>query len=122
MRSRRLDRVLTSSEASAQKILDDFRVPASRVSNVWNGLDTDYYRPDPSVERSSAELVCVGRASDPNKGIRTLIEALPLLPKAVTLTLVDNDHPDNEIFNWAREAGVSAILTSNRCRRSGLSL
>ena len=108
--ARRLDRVLTSSEASARRIVDDFRVPALRVSNVWNGLDTDYYRPDPNVERSPAELVCVGRASDPNKGIRTLVEALPLLPKSVTLTLVDNDHPDNEIFGWARNAGVGERL------------
>jgi glycosyltransferase involved in cell wall biosynthesis len=108
--ARRLDRVLTSSEASARRIVEDFRVPASRIANVWNGLDTDYYRPDPSVERSAAELVCVGRAADPNKGIRTLVEALALLPEPVRLTLVDNNHPDNEVFRWAREAGVGSRL------------
>jgi glycosyltransferase involved in cell wall biosynthesis len=38
------------------------------------------------------------------------VEALALLPETVTLTLVDNDHPDNEIFGWAREYGVAERL------------
>jgi glycosyltransferase involved in cell wall biosynthesis len=108
--ARRLNRVLTSSETSAHQIVEDFGVRPENVVNVWNGLDTDYFCPDASVERSPAELVCVGRASDPNKGIRTLVESLTLLPDTVTLTLVDNDHPDNEIFKWATKAGIGDRL------------
>lgn len=108
--AQRLERVLTSSEASARRIVDDFGVSCERVVNVWNGLDTDYYSPDESVERSDSELVCVGRALDPNKGIKTLIEALARLPDHATLTLVDNDHPHNEIFKWARAASVGDRL------------
>jgi glycosyltransferase involved in cell wall biosynthesis len=104
--ARRLDRVLTSSETSARQIVEDFGVSAGRVVNVWNGLDTDYFQPDEKVERNETELLCVGRASDPNKGIKTLVQALARLPEAVRLTLVDNDHPDNEIFKWARSEGV----------------
>ncbi len=104
--ARRIDRVLTSSETSARQIVDDFGVRPERVANVWNGLDTDYFRPGDESERQDAELLCVGRASDPNKGIRTLVEALAKLPERATLTLVDNDHPDNDIFKWARAAGV----------------
>jgi glycosyltransferase involved in cell wall biosynthesis len=104
--ARRLDRVLTSSESSARQIVDDFGVRPGQVVNVWNGLDTDYFSPDEKTERSESELVCVGRASDPNKGIKTLVQALARLPEHVTLTLVDNDHPDNEIFKWARAASV----------------
>ncbi len=108
--ARRLERVLTSSETSARQIVDDFGVRAERVVNVWNGLDTDYFRPDENVTRSETELVCVGRASDPNKGIKTLVQALARLPDPVRLTLVDNDHPDNDIFKWARAEGVEARL------------
>jgi glycosyltransferase involved in cell wall biosynthesis len=104
--AQRLDRVLTSSETSARQIADDFGVSPERIVNVWNGLDTDYYSPDESVQRSDAELLCVGRAADPNKGIKTLVGALARLPHHVTLTLVDNDHPENEIFEWARAASV----------------
>ena len=111
--ARRLDRVLTSSEASAMQIVRDFGVATDRVVNVWNGIDTDLYSPDPGVEKSAQELLCVGRANDPNKGVRTLIEALAQLTRLggeSHLTLVDDDHPDNPVYKWAREAGVAERL------------
>ena len=108
--ARRLERVLTSSETSARQIVDDFGVAAERIVNVGNGLDTDYFSPNQGVERRDSELLCVGRASDPNKGIKTLIQALARLPEHTTLTLVDNNHPDNEIFKWARAASVAHRL------------
>jgi glycosyltransferase involved in cell wall biosynthesis len=108
--ARRIDRVFTSSAASARQITDDFGVPADRIAMVANGVATDDYRPDPSVERSDAEILCVGRASDPNKGIGTLIEALALLPKRARLTLVDDDHPDNAARKRAAELGCADRL------------
>ena len=104
--ARHIDRVLTSSEESARTIVRDFGVAPDKLRNVLNGLDTDLFSPDPSVERDPDELLCVGRASDPNKGIRTLIRGFAKGPKELHLTLVDNDHPGNEVFKWARENGV----------------
>ncbi len=108
--ARRIERVLTSSGTSAREIVRDFGVAENRVANVRNGLDTDLYSPDPEVEKDPDELLCVGRASDPNKGIKTLIQALAHTPSRLHLTLVDNDHPGNEVFKWAREAGVGERL------------
>jgi glycosyltransferase involved in cell wall biosynthesis len=108
--ARRIERVFTSSDASARQIRDDFGVPADRIAMVANGVATDIYRPDADVERSDAEILCVGRASDPNKGIRTLIEALALLPKRARLTLVDDDHPDNLARRRAAELGCADRL------------
>lgn len=108
--ARRVDRVFTSSDESAQTIAEDFRVQPQKIRNVYNGLDTDLYCPDRTIERRPHQLLCVGRASDPNKGIRNLIRSLALMPKELELTLVDNNHPDNEVFKWAREAGVSERL------------
>lgn len=104
--ARRIDRVLTSSECSAEQIAQDFRVPRANITNVWNGLDTELYSPSDDVVKSETKVLCVGRASDPNKGIRTLIRALGKTPENITLTLIDNNHPDNEVWKWAREAGV----------------
>ena len=67
--------------------------------------------PDPSVAKAERELLCVGRSSDPNKGIRTLIRALATLPSDVRLTLVDDDSPDNRVRKWAREVGVLDRIT-----------
>ena len=108
--ARKIDRIFTSSEESARTIVRDFGVRPNRIRNVLNGLDTDLFCPDPSVSKSTAELLCVGRASDPNKGIRSLIQAFAKLPENTTLTLVDNDHPGNEVFKWARQHGVGDRL------------
>lgn len=108
--ARRLDRVLTSSEWSADQIARDFGVAPEKIRNVSNGLDTELFSPDPSVEKQPDELLCVGRAGDPNKGIETLIGALARGPQQLRLTLVDNDHPDNPVFGWARRAGVAGRL------------
>ena len=108
--ARRIDRIFTSSELSAHTIAADFGVAPDRIRNVHNGLDTDLYCPDPAEKRSDREILCVGRASDPNKGIRTLIRAFGRLPADLRLTLIDNDHPENDVFKWAREAGVAERL------------
>jgi len=106
--ARRLERVFTSSEVSARRIERDFGVRRKRLAMLANGLDTELFSPDPAVAKAKAELLCVGRASDPNKGIRTLIAALARLPEPVTLTLVDD--PASEALRWAREAGCAHRL------------
>ena len=106
--ARRLERVFTSSEVSARRIERDFRVAPERLAMLANGLDTELFSPDPGVPKATAELLCVGRASDPNKGVRTLVAALARLPETVTLTLVDDAR--SEARRWAREAGCAERL------------
>lgn len=91
--ARRMDRVITSSEVSARALERDFAIAPERIRNLANGLDTELFRPDPGVARDPDEILCVGRAGDPTKGVDTLVDALPLLPAAVKVTLVDQDHP-----------------------------
>jgi glycosyltransferase involved in cell wall biosynthesis len=45
--ARRLDRLLTSSRASARQIARDFRVDPARIRMVANGVDTELFAPDP---------------------------------------------------------------------------
>ena len=104
--ARRVDRLFTSSQESARTIQRDFGVRPDKIRMVANGVDTELFSPDPSVARSEHELLCVGRASDPNKGLVTLIDALPHLPEEATLTLVDDDVPDNVARKRARAIGV----------------
>jgi glycosyltransferase involved in cell wall biosynthesis len=108
--ARRLDRVFTSSAASARDLERDFRVPAGRLRMVANGVDTELYRPEPGVTREAHEILCVGRASDPNKGVRTLVEALALLPPPARLVLVDDDAAENPARRLAAELGCADRL------------
>ncbi len=108
--ARRLDRVFTSSAASARQLAADFGIDPQRLCMVANGVDTDLFQPDPAVARDPTEILCVGRASDPNKGVRTLVEALALLPEPAHVTLVDEDHPENPARVRAAELGCSQRL------------
>jgi glycosyltransferase involved in cell wall biosynthesis len=108
--ARRLELVFTSSRASARRIARDFGVREERLRMLANGVDTELFRPDPAQPRDPQEILCVGRASDPNKGIRTLVEALALLPPALRLTLVDEDHAGHPGRERARELGCAERL------------
>jgi glycosyltransferase involved in cell wall biosynthesis len=103
--ARRLDAVVTSSHASAREIRRDFAVAPEQLHMLGNGLDTDLFAPDASVARAASEILCVGRWSDPNKGIVHLVRALAQLPPHVTLTLVDDDHPQHDARVVARAGG-----------------
>jgi glycosyltransferase involved in cell wall biosynthesis len=107
--ARRLERVFTSSTASARQIEADFGVRRERIAMLANGLDTELFSPDPRAPRAEREILCVGRASDPNKGVRKLLEALALLPHDVRATLVDAS--GSEAIGWARKLGIADRLT-----------
>ncbi len=104
--ARRLDAVFTSSEVGRRQIIQDFGVAPERLRNLRNGLDTELFSPDPAVPKRVDEILCVGRSSDPNKGIRTLIHALSQLRTHARLVLVDDDSPDNKVRRWAREVAI----------------
>jgi len=108
--ARRAERLFTSSSVSATRIQRDFGVSPRRIEMVANGVDTDLFRPNPEGTRVANEILCVGRASDPNKGIKTLIESLPHLPADLQLTLVDDDHPHNAALQHARTLGCADRL------------
>ncbi|MBW2694265.1 MAG: glycosyltransferase family 4 protein [Deltaproteobacteria bacterium] len=108
--ARRLDGLFTSSTVSAREIRRDFRVPAERIRMVANGVDTNLFRPAAGAERKENEILCVGRAADPNKGIENIIEALAHLPRHLRLTLVDEDHPKSLARERAKQLGCADRL------------
>jgi glycosyltransferase involved in cell wall biosynthesis len=104
--ARRLDRIVTVSEASRREIERCFGIPEKEIPVVYNGTDTDRFRP---VEgrRVETDLLFVGRTEDRKKGIGTLLEALALLPEHVTLKIVDGRIPDHGLVpTWIRRHGL----------------
>ncbi len=90
----RLDRIVTVSEASRAEIQRYFGIPEKEVPVVYNGTDTDLFRPVPGTP-IEADLLFVGRTEDRKKGIGTLLEAMAHLPAGVTLKIVDGRIPDD---------------------------
>lgn len=72
-------RVITSvSGAVKQNILDFVDVPEDKVRVIYNGVDTDLYKPVDVQSRDA--ILFVGRIS-PDKGIDILIEAFKIIQK-----------------------------------------
>jgi glycosyltransferase involved in cell wall biosynthesis len=76
---RRLEHVVTVSSASRDDIASAFRIPASNIDVVHNGIDTDAFRPLPAIRREEALLMTVASADQPLKGLSYLLEALARL-------------------------------------------
>jgi len=90
----RLDRIVTVSEASRREIERYFGIREKDVRVVYNGTDTELFRPVPGTPKE-ADLLFVGRTEDRKKGVGTLLEALALLPRGITLKIVDGRIPDD---------------------------
>jgi len=90
----RLARIVTVSEASRTEIERYFGIPAKQVSVVYNGTDTELFRPLPHVAKET-DLLFVGRTEDRKKGIGTMLEALSMLPDSVKLKIVDGRIPEH---------------------------
>ena len=74
--SRRMDRVITVSKASAEDTSRDFKLRHERVRVVHNGIDTDIFRRLDHVDKVPNSLVIVGKAQDKNKGVPYLLKAV----------------------------------------------
>ncbi len=89
----RLDKIVTVSEASRREIERHFGIPEKEVSVVYNGTDTECFRPVPG-QPIETDLLFVGRTEDRKKGIGTLLEALTYLPATVRLKIIDGRIPE----------------------------
>jgi glycosyltransferase involved in cell wall biosynthesis len=101
----RLSRVITVSHASARAIDKYFGVPEADVPVVYNGTDTEIFRPVPSEKE--ADLIFIGRTEDRKKGIGPLIEAFARTPRPITLKIVDGRIPeDGLVMKALRRHGI----------------
>ena len=91
--ARSLDRVIVVSETSRADVETAFGLPPEKVRTVYNGIDTDTFRPLPGVERKPDKLLYVGNSEDRNKGARYFLEALNILKDELDfrVTFVDNE-------------------------------
>jgi glycosyltransferase involved in cell wall biosynthesis len=111
--ARRLDRIVTVSEASRREIERYFGIPEKDVAVVYNGTDAELFHPVPGVAKE-ADLLFVGRTEDRKKGLGTLLEALTLLP-GVTLKIVDGRIPeDGLVARFVRRYGLERRVILQR--------
>ena len=95
--AKRIDSIITSSEASVGELADGFGVDRARIHNVGNGVEL----PAPGARRprpAETELLFMGRCGDPNKGLEFLLGALAELPDEVTLRVLDKPPLESQLM------------------------
>ncbi len=83
-----LPHVLTVSEATRDRTIDDFGADPAAISVVHNGIDTDLFRPRPDVDEVPTRVMTTVSADVPIKGTRYLLEAF---------ATVRRQHPEAEL-------------------------
>ncbi len=79
--AKRLDNVVTVSERSQQDIASAFELKPADISLVYNGIDTEEFRPMPAIAKKPFRIMATASADAPLKGVRYLLEAVAELVK-----------------------------------------
>jgi len=87
--ARRLDRLLTVSRASKNLIRAWYKIAAEKIEQIPNGVDLDFFRRRPEIEKVPGRMVFVGSSEDRKKGILYLLRSLKRLNPSAHLAIVD---------------------------------
>lgn len=79
--AKRLNNLVTVSERSQQDIASAFDLKSSGISLVYNGIDTEEFRPMPWIAKKPFRIMATASADAPLKGVRYLLEAVAELAK-----------------------------------------
>jgi glycosyltransferase involved in cell wall biosynthesis len=74
-----LDHVVTVSKQSTIDISNDFSIDEKNIHLIYNGIDTDVFKPMRGVKRDPWQLMAIASADQPLKGLRYLLLALSQL-------------------------------------------
>lgn len=98
-----LHHIVTVSEQSRQDIARDFGIQPAAISLVYNGIDTEIFRPMPEIERKPLRLMATASADQPLKGLSYLLRAIATLRE---------EYPDVELLlvGKPREGGHTERL------------
>jgi len=110
--TKRMDRVITVSNSSAQKAKQAFKISDDKLRVVYNGVDTEKFRVRGDVEKEPSSLIVATNTRDRNKGIIYLLQALTQMRGQVKLTIVDEKPPLNDYApGLVKEYGLEDMVT-----------
>lgn len=101
-----LDHVVTVSEQSRADIAQAFDCSEKDISLIYNGIDTETFRPLADVAKKPMRLMTTASADQPLKGLRYLLEAMARLKP---------EYPDLELLVVGKLKSGGA--TERRLRR-----
>ncbi|MGD0115544.1 MAG: glycosyltransferase family 4 protein [Dehalococcoidia bacterium] len=113
--ARRMDRIITVSQNTTRAIERMFHVPRDLMTCVYNGIDTERFRPLPEIPESPNTILFNTNSEDRNKGAVYLFDALRILRDQQVpfhLIIVDNDRKSLKLApELVRRYGLSTQVT-----------
>jgi glycosyltransferase involved in cell wall biosynthesis len=94
--ARRLDRIITVSQASARMVELAFGLPRDQMRVIHNGIDGEVFQPLP-IPKDSDNVIYVGNSEDRTKGAAYLLRAFRLLRDTTPYHLTFVDRPQEEL-------------------------
>lgn len=107
--ARRLPCIVTVSESSKRDVCAAFGIPGERVHVIYNGIDTQTFRPEPGIARNPRQLIAIASADQPLKGVQYLIHAFADLCRQfpnLRLTLVGSLGADGRTARLVRSLNL----------------
>ena len=107
---KQLRNVVTVSDCSRQDIARDFGLQPAGISLVYNGIDTDTFRPLPQVQRLPMRLMATASADAPLKGVRYLLRAYAKLLQQfpeLELLMVSKPQPGGRTERLVAKLGLT---------------
>ncbi|SHE78567.1 Glycosyltransferase involved in cell wall bisynthesis [Microbulbifer donghaiensis] len=74
--ARKLRHIVTVSRQSERDIIEQFGVDPRDIHLIYNGIDTEVFRPQPHIERLPLRVMTTASADQPLKGLRFLLNAM----------------------------------------------
>lgn len=111
--ARRMARIITVSQSSADAIERSLKVQRDRLRLVYNGIDSNFFKHDDDVAKQPNSLILVNSSEQSVKGVSYLLKALHLLKNGtnVKLTVIGTPAPDGQNMRLVEEYGLQDIVT-----------
>ncbi len=109
----KLDHIVTVSERSQIDIARDFKVSQQDIDLIYNGIDTDEFRPLPDVQKIPYRIMCTASADQPLKGLKYLLKAVAALREPypqLTLLVVGKPKPGGYTEGLIQRLGIGDIV------------
>jgi len=85
--AKRMDKIITVSQVSAEDTMRVFKLPEHTVRVVPNGIDTAIFKNSNHTDKEPNSIVMVGNTEDRKKGVIFLLKAIQLLKDDVNVKL-----------------------------------
>lgn len=114
------DSIVTSSSSIADLLTEKFQIPTERISNVGDGVDTEFFKPDLDSNAFKKKLklpegkkivVFLGTMTE-YQGVDILIDTIKQIAQRTNgLHFLMMGYPDEKYIGMAQDAGVGSYVT-----------